>query len=88
MSDRFPTGYAVLRAELVEVLEEAPDGSCSVRRVRTTSDGLEPDTEPVEADARDLDAVRDRDDLLVLASLHGWTLGVVKALPIPARGAP
>ncbi len=87
MSNRFPTGYAALRHELVEVLEELPEGACSVRRVQT-SDGLEPDTQPIEADAADLDAVRDRDDLLVLAGYHGWALDVVRGLPVPAQGAP
>jgi hypothetical protein len=87
MSDRFPTGYAVLRSNLVEVLDEPSDGPCSVRYVQTWRDGLPPDERPVEADAADLDTVRDRDDLLVLASLHSWTLDVVKAVPFPARGA-
>ena len=88
MSNRFPTGYAVLRSNLVEVLEEPSDGPCGVRYVQTWRDGLPPDERPVEADAADLDVVFDHDDLLTLARLHSWTLDVVRTLPFPARGAP
>ncbi len=87
MSDHFPTGYAVLRGSLVEVLDEPSDGPCSVRLVQTWREGLEPDERLVEVDAADLDVVLDHSDLLTLSGFHGWALDVVKALPFPARGA-
>lgn len=87
----YPTGYAVLRGELVRVLALTGRGSEALAEVRAVplaeGDWLAAlDTR--EVDPSDLDGVRDRDDLLTLAYLHGWPLEAVRGLSVPAGEAP
>lgn len=89
MSDRFPTGYAVLDGlHLVKHLGDAESGDVQVRRVPLDDQGWLLALDVLTVPHERLDAVQDREDLVALAELHGWPVKTVRGLPVPAWGSP